>query len=92
MNIMVTYLAQARPAAGTAQETIVLHERACITDLLGKLAEVHGLRLRQLLLTAEGQPHPSLLLFMDDCQVHDVGSRRLCDADEVIVLPPMAGG
>ena len=92
MNIVVKYLAQARPAAGRAEETVALHESASIRDLLHRVADAHGVALRHLLLTSDGQPHPSLLLFMDDRQVQHPAARKLCDADEIILLPPMAGG
>jgi molybdopterin converting factor small subunit len=92
MNIVVKYLAQARPAAGRAEESVSLHEPACVRDLLHKLADVYGIAMRQLLLTSDGQPHPSLLLIMGDQQIQDFADRELCDDDEIVLLPPMAGG
>jgi molybdopterin converting factor small subunit len=92
INVLVKYHAQARPAAGAAEERVALHETASIQDLLNKLADKHGQALRELLVTSEGQPHPSLLLFMHDHQVHAAARRKLADRDEIIVLPPMSGG
>ena len=93
MNVRVKYLAQARPAAGMAQETGgTARARHPIADLLACACRRSTGALRHLLLTADGQPHPSLLLFMDDRQVHNAASQKLCDADEILVLPPMAGG
>ena len=79
-------------SAHIPEETVALQEPASIKDLLNKVADAHGEHLRQILLTAEGQPHPSLLLFMHDRQVHAAATQRLRDTDEIIVLPPMAGG
>ena len=55
INVVVKYLAQARPAAGASEERVALHETASIKDLLNKLADTHGHPLRELLLTSEGQ-------------------------------------
>jgi MoaD family protein len=91
MKITVKYMAQVKQAAGAASEEIDL-ARSSITvgELLGRLAEQHGEPLRRLLLEADGQVQPALLVFVGEEQADT--QTGLKDGDVVAVLTPMAGG
>ncbi len=91
MKIAVRYMAQLRHAAGVVTEEIELNGGQKPADLLHLLAERHGTALRRLLLTADGKPQPTLLVFVGDDQANTAGT-ILRDGDEVTLLSPIAGG
>jgi molybdopterin converting factor small subunit len=89
MTLTIRYLGQARGAAGRSSETIQAEDGCTAAALLRALADRHP-GLRGLLLTAAGEPSPSVLVFVGDDQAET--TRRLRDGDAVTVLTPMAGG
>ena len=91
MKVAVRYMAQLRQAAGVGAESIELDEGGSPTALLFLLAERHGAALRRLLLTEEGMPQRTLLIFVGDEQA-DGARTELHDGDEVTLLSPIAGG
>jgi molybdopterin converting factor small subunit len=91
MKVTVRYMAQLRQAAGVVTQEIELNGDAKPADLLCRLADRHGGALRRLLLTADGKPQPTLLVFVGDDQA-DVANTTLRDGNEVTLLSPIAGG
>ena len=91
MKVAVRYMAQLRQAAGVATEEVELNGGEKPAALLHLLAERHGEELRRLLLTADGKPQATLLVFVGDDQA-DVAQTTLRDGDEVTLLSPIAGG
>jgi molybdopterin converting factor small subunit len=91
MKIAVRYLAQLRRAAGAGGEEVELDAPCSAANLLKRLAEQHGLPFRALLLDADGNVQPAILLFVGDEQV-GAETAPLRDGDVVTVLTPMAGG
>ncbi len=89
MTLTVRYLGQAKGAAGRAVEAVEAADGCTAAALLRALADRHP-ALRGLLLTAAGEPSPSVLVFVGDAQAET--PRRLRDGDAVTVLTPMAGG
>ncbi len=92
MNITVRYSAQARQAAGQSVEEVQLPDSCTLTDLLLNLAHRHGDPMRRLLLDTEGQPHPSVLIFINENQANTQSRTPLKDQDTVILLSPISGG
>ena len=92
MTITVKYHAQARQAAGAASEEVELPFGGRVRDLAPLLAARHGGALRAMLITDDGRPHPSVLLFLGDEQVDPESNRPLCADDVVEFLTPIAGG
>jgi molybdopterin converting factor small subunit len=85
-------MAQARQAAGRADEQVDIDRPCSVQDLIVGLASRHGDPLRRLLLDDRGSVQPALLLFVGDEQVDPAGAVPLRDGDVVTVLSPMAGG
>jgi molybdopterin converting factor small subunit len=92
MTISVRFHAQAREAVGCACEIIDTAGPISIAGLLRDLAGRHGSRLRSMVLTETGRPHPSLLLFVRDSQVRSDSTEHLADGTEVVMFSPIAGG
>lgn len=92
MKVTVKYHAQARAAAGRASEAIELGESCSVRELLIRLGQRHGEALRTMILTPEGRPHPSILLFVGDEQVRSDSEAMLRDGDVVAMLSPISGG
>jgi molybdopterin converting factor small subunit len=86
--VTVTYAGQAREAAGTASET---SSAADVAALVRDVAARHP-ALKALLLRADGSPHPSLLIVVDDEQVRVDDPRPLRDGQAVTVMTPISGG
>lgn len=83
MAITVRYFAGARAAAGLGSEQVVLSGAATIDDLLGRLTDLHGGRLADVL--------PACSFLVDGRAVHS-RAEVLPDGAEFDVLPPFAGG
>jgi molybdopterin converting factor small subunit len=92
MKVTVRYLAQVKLAAGVAAEHVELEAPCTAPELLQRLAERRGPVLRALLLTEDGRPQPTILLFVGAEQVSAAEAGTLADGDVVTVLSPMAGG
>jgi molybdopterin converting factor small subunit len=90
MRITVSYMAQLKRAAGLGREVVEVDGACTMVELLLRLAQDRGDSFRGLVLTSQGQPQPSLLLFVGEEQVR--GDRPLRDGDEITVLTPMSGG
>jgi molybdopterin converting factor small subunit len=85
-------MAQLKEAAGASAEQVEVGPDDTAAELLRRLAEAHGERLRGLLLDAAGRPQPTILLFHGDEQVRPDQALRLRDGDVLTLLSPMAGG
>lgn len=97
MKIRIYYLAQLKNAIGRAEEVIDLPQSVSdsgsvgftVGQLLAHLGASHP-PLRRLLLTSEGTPQPTLLIFVRDEQTSV--AHVLHDGEEVTLLTPIAGG
>ena len=92
MKVTVNYTAQARDAAGTTSEHVDLSEGQTVRDLLEKVAEQHGDRLRMLLGGGDGKSHGAVLVVVGDEQVRPGDPRSLKEGDVVSILTPISGG
>ncbi len=91
MKITVQYAAQARNVTGTATESLELPELSSVREVLLRVVQRHA-GLRGFMLTREGNPHPSLLLFVGEEQVQADEKRSMQAGEVLCILPPMAGG
>jgi molybdopterin converting factor small subunit len=91
MQITIRYSAQARAAVGKASEILELESPVAIKDLLVRLGKQYP-ALTRLVLTEQGQPHASLLVFVGEEQVEPTGTRALKAGEVLCILPPIAGG
>ena len=91
IRVRVRYCAQARVAAGVAEEEIALDGACAPADLLAQLARTRE-NLRRVVLGGNDLPHPSLLLFVGGEQVSVNSPQALQDGDVVEIVPPMSGG
>jgi molybdopterin converting factor small subunit len=90
MQVTVQWMGQLRSVRGAAAETVVLRAGATVGELLPRLADTDNSRLRALLLTADGRPQPTVLVFVNDEQA--LPDRALGDGDTITLLTPIAGG
>ena len=92
MKVAVRYMAQLKDAAGVASDELELGASCAVAEVLRLVADRHGGALRRLLLTADGRPQATILVFHGDAQVSGEQVLRLRDGDVLTVLAPMAGG
>ena len=92
MRIAITYMAQMKAAAGTSSETVELGDGSTLGDLTAHLAAAHGHEFSRLLLTGEGVPRDTILIFAGDEHIEWDPARPLRDGEEVTILSPIAGG
>lgn len=92
MTVQLEYTAQLKRAAGTAREEIAVQEPATLSAVLANAAARHGEDFRRLLLTADGGPQPSLLLFVADAQVPAGDDPEIRPGDVVTIMSPISGG
>lgn len=92
MNLTVRYMAQLKAAAGNPLDQIDLAVAQPASQVLAALAAQHGEPFRKLLLTAEGNLQPTLLLFLGEEQIAPDTMVPRRDREVLTVLSPMAGG
>ena len=92
MNVTVEYTAQIKRAAGTARESVDVADGATIADVLQAAAAQHDDAFRRLVLTADGTPQPTLLVFVADEQVRLDSAEPLTDGTTLTLLSPISGG
>jgi molybdopterin converting factor small subunit len=94
MKLHVQYAAQLRAAVGRNEEEVELPDGSSLAELLVYLAANCGPGAEPHLLTDRRQVRPSLLLVLNDTAVPSSQAARtvLRTGDNVILLPPIAGG
>jgi len=85
-------MAQLKRVAGTAAESLEVAAACRLPDLLRELCERHPAPFAAMVLDPRRQPHPSLLVFLEDQQIRSDDPRPLPDGAEITLLTPMAGG
>lgn len=92
--MVIKYFAYYRKDAGCKEETLLLAPLGAL-DLLVKLSEIHGPRLREQLLTADLKKiHPDVIMLLDGRNIDFIdGKDSLVGEDTVVSLfPRVAGG
>ncbi|MFI5381769.1 MAG: MoaD/ThiS family protein [Tepidisphaerales bacterium] len=92
IRVTVDYWAQLRDAAGRGSEIVHLPSSCTVTQLLARLADLHGEPFRGLLLDEAGRPRRSNLIMIGDRVVATPDSLELPDGVTVVLLSPLAGG
>ena len=93
MKVRVQFTAQLRTAIGRSSDELELPDGSSVAALIESLAAMFA-EARPHLLTADGQPHRSLLIVVNDAAVSAASAAegRLCEGDAVTLMPPIAGG
>lgn len=91
MRIFVTLTGPLRQAGPTELD---VPEGTTLTDVCRRLADAAAGDVRRHLLTVDGEIEPSLLVAVNGVGVppEERSSRRLVDGDDVLLMPPIAGG
>lgn len=92
MQINIQYEAQARRAAGISSEAADVASGCDVAACIRQLAEAHGDPLKPVLVTADGDVQPTLLIFRNDAQVTRDDSTPLENGDTLTLMPPISGG
>lgn len=94
MHVTVHYEAQLRLAAGLPAETLEVADQCSLLAVLHQIANVRGPILADRLLTADGQPQPGILLFVNEQPIPAAAAAaRTMESNDVILLyPPISGG
>lgn len=92
MEVTIEYEAQLRRAAGVRSETIELAEGCDVVECVRKVVEKHPDQLSGILLKADNQIQPSLLIFLNDSQILHDTTHTLSDGDTLTLMTPISGG
>ena len=92
MQITVEYAAQVKRATGTGRETVDVETAATLRQLVCHVIARHGETLKPVLLDADGNLHPSILVFVNNEQCCNIAEHELSDGDTVAFLSPISGG
>jgi len=93
MQVTVEYAAQIKRAAGVARDVIELDGPCPVAEIARQVAAQGDESLAEILLDENGQPRPSILVFMGEEQVRwDDTSLRVEDGQTITLLSPVSGG
>ena len=92
MNVTIEYAAQIKRAAGVASEQVTLDDDATLRAAVQAAIERHDESFRSVLLNADGDIHPSILVFVGEEQVRPDADPSLNDGDRITLLSPISGG
>ena len=94
MEITIQFEAQLRDVADSADTTLSVPDECSVAEALRIAAIKYGSALGQRLVTPEGTPQRSVLLFVNDQAIaHDrAETQRLKSGDTILLYPPISGG
>jgi molybdopterin converting factor small subunit len=92
MIIDVHYTTQLRAALGQAQQRVTIDDGATLDQLLQQLADDQPEVFSRLVLDAQGQLLPNIILCVDDQQVTAADRHVLHDGAQVTLLSAISGG
>ena len=94
MEITVQFEAQLRHLAGIGNAVVTVPDGSSVEEALRAIATQFGLPLGERLLSADGTPQRSVLLFVNDKPIaHSaVREQRLNAGDVLLLYPPISGG
>ena len=95
MRVKVRTIGSLRSLLGAGELEFVLPAGGRVEDLLGAIGETSGEDVARLLVAVDGRRVPPPLRVMvngRDIGVLDGPDTVLCDADDVLILTPLAGG
>ena len=92
VKIRVKYLSELlQSVTGSIEEDIVLKEGSTLRDLLKRIADLHGERLREWLFNEKGEFSGNILVLVNG-EISSNSERKLRDGDTVILTIPFDGG
>jgi molybdopterin converting factor small subunit len=94
MRLRVQYTAQLRTAVGRSEEEFELPEGSSLAELLVHVASVLCREAAGYVITASGEPQPTLLVAVNNGAISARQARDVpvSSGDVVMLLPPIAGG
>ncbi len=92
MQVTVEYTAQIKRAAGLARETLNIADGSTLSQLITQIAADRDEALQRMLVTGDGLPQSTLLVFVRDEQMRLDDTTPLADGDVVTFLSPISGG
>jgi molybdopterin converting factor small subunit len=93
MQVTIQYESQVRRAAGIRSETIeVPDDSRSMSDCIRTVAAAHGGELKSILVNADGEVQPTLLVFLNDSQIVRGTESMLSDGDILTLMTPISGG
>ena len=93
MQVTVEYAAQIKRVAGVARDVIELDGPCEVAEIARRVAANRGEGLAEILLDENGQPRPSILVFLGNLQLRwDDTTTRVEDGLTITLLSPVSGG
>lgn len=92
MKVTITFFGQIKAAVGEAERIVDVTSDMKVHTLIGQLAAECGDAASRILLGADGAPHPSLLVVLNDAQLLSGENAVLKDDDRLTLMPPISGG
>ena len=92
MTIRLNYRGQLAIAANAPSEEIDPRPGTSVADIVRAAAARHGEDFAKLILGADGSFRSTLLIAIDGDQIQDPDTPLSEDANEITLLPPIAGG
>lgn len=92
MAVTIRYETLLKRAAGTSSEAIELPASQNVHQVVRSVAARHGEPLCSMVIDAEGNVRPTVLVFVGDTQITSNDSHAVCDGDVITLMSPISGG
>ncbi len=91
--VKVKYFAMIRDITGKSTETIILKDGSRVSDVFLQLSETYGDNFTSYVFNEDGGLKEGITLLINRDRVEPPYNRAILnDGDEVVILPPIAGG
>ncbi len=92
MKVTITYMAQAKKAAGVSSESLEFSESVTVQEVVaGELCKRHK-NLASCILKEDATIRDMVLVFQGDKRIEAHASSQLSDGDELTIMTPITGG
>jgi MoaD family protein len=93
-QVKVRYFGMLREMVGRREESLVIDDASCVTDLIKQLSSKHGKRFTDFVFDQEGNLREGFAYAVNGDSISEskLSSTKCDTVKEFVILPPISGG